>query len=70
MEELVYLSKQNDFDNLIYYYKGNTPPKTFVGFKGPLRFSNNIKEGNIALEKAEEEEEEEEEEEQKEFKSK
>ena len=62
MEEIVHLSKQIDFNNLIYHNKGNAPAKTFMGFKGPLIFFQNIKKGNIALEKAEEE--------QKEFKSK
>ena len=62
MEEVVDVKKQIDFNSLIYHYKSNTAPNTFIGFKGPLRFFNNIKEGNIALEKAEEE--------QKEFKSK
>ena len=62
MEEVVDVKKQIDFNSLIYHYKSNTDPNTFIGFKGPLRFFNNIKEGNIALEKAEEE--------QKEFKSK
>ena len=62
MEEIVDVSKQIHFNSLIYHYKGNTAPNTFIGFQGPLRFFNNIKEGNITLEKAEEE--------QKEFKSK
>ena len=62
MEEVVDVKKQIDFNSLIYHYKSNTAPNTFIGFKSPLRFFNNIKEGNIALEKAEEE--------QKEFKSK
>ena len=62
MEEIVHLSKQIDFNNLIYHDKGNAPAKTFMGFKGPLIFFKNIKKGNIALGKEEEEE--------KEFKSK
>ena len=49
MEEIVDLSKQTDFNNLISHYQGNTAPKTFIGFKGPLRCFNNIKEGNIAF---------------------
>ena len=32
MEEIVDFSKQIDFRNLIYYYKGNTAPKTFIDF--------------------------------------
>ena len=34
MEEIQYLSKQIDFNNLTY--KANTAPNTFLGFKGPL----------------------------------
>ena len=62
MEEIQDLSKQIDFNNLFYYYKGRNGPKNFVGFKGPLSFYRSIKEGNITLAKAKEQ--------QKEFKSK
>ena len=55
MEEIKDLSKQTDFNNLTYHYKGNNDPKTFVGFKGPLGFYTNIKEGYLTLEKAKEE---------------
>ena len=48
MEEIRDLSKQIDFNNLIYRYKSKTVPK------GPLKFYKHLKEGNI-LEKAEEE---------------
>ena len=61
MEEILGLSKKIDFNNLTYHYKGNTAPKTFIGFKGPLGFYKNIKEGYITLEKSKEK--------QKEFKS-
>ena len=61
MEEIQDLSKQIDFNNLTYRYKGNTASKTFIGFKGPLGFYRNIQEGYITLEKSEKE--------QKEFKS-
>ena len=61
MEEIQDLSKQTDFNNLTYHYKGNTAPKTFIGFKVPLGFYRNIKEGYVTLQKAEEK--------QKEFKS-
>ena len=54
MEENQDLSKQNDFNNLTYHYKVKNAPKHFIGFKGPLRFYRNIKEGYITLEKAEE----------------
>ena len=39
---------------IIYHYQVKNGPKSFIGFKGPLRFYRNIKEGYITLEKAEE----------------
>ena len=62
MEEIQDLRKQIDSNNLPYHYKGNTAPKTLIGYKGPLRFYRSIKEGYITLQKADED--------QKEFKSK
>ena len=61
MEEIRDLSKQINFNNLTYHYKGKTASKNFIAFKGPLGFYKNIKEGYITLEKTEEK--------QKEFKS-
>ena len=55
MEEMQNLSEQIDFDNLILYFKNESAPKKIVGFKGPLKFNKNIREGNITLEEAEEE---------------
>ena len=54
IEKIQDLSKQIDFNNLIYRYKGNTAPKKFIGFKDLLRFYQNITEGYIALEKVKE----------------
>ena len=42
MEEIKYLSKQIDFNNLTYRHKGNIP---LVSFIGPLGFYKNIKQG-------------------------
>ena len=36
IKELQDLSKQIDFNNLTYCYKGNTAGKTFIGFKSSL----------------------------------
>ena len=55
MEEIQVLSKQIDFNNSFYRNKGNTAPKTFIGYEGILGFYRNIKEGYITVEKAEEE---------------
>ena len=49
MEEVQDLSKQNDFNNLIYHYKSENVPKNSKCFKGPLKFFKNIKESNITL---------------------
>ena len=51
MEEIKDLSKQTDFSNLTYLYMGNNNWKTFMGYKGPLSFYGNIKEGYITLDK-------------------
>ena len=56
MEEIQDLSKEIDFNNLNQRY--NTVPKPFIGFKGPLDFYRNIKEGYITLERAGEEQKE------------
>ena len=32
------LSKQIDFNDLIYYFQGKSGPKNFINFKGPLVF--------------------------------
>ena len=48
------LSKQIDFNDLIYYFQGKSGPKNFINFKGPLGFYENKKDGYITLEKAEE----------------
>ena len=54
MDETQNLSKQVDFNNLIYYFKGEGDSKIFVRFKDPLTFYKNIKDGYTTLEKAEE----------------
>ena len=54
MGEIQNLSKDINFNNLTYYFKGNSSPKIIIGFKGQLGFYKNIKEGYTILEKAEE----------------
>ena len=46
------LSKQINFNNLIYYFKSKSVPKIFISFRGPLGFHKNIKDV-YTLEKAE-----------------
>ena len=48
------VSKKIDFNNLIYYFKGESGSKKFIGFKSPLGFIINTKDGYTTLEKAEE----------------
>ena len=45
MGEIQNLSKQINSNNLIYYFKNESGPKFFIGFKGPLRFYKSIKDG-------------------------
>ena len=48
MDKIPDLNKQNDFNNLIYYFKRESDPKNFISFKGPLSFYKNIKDGYIS----------------------
>ena len=48
------LSKEINVNNLIYHFKGESGPNSFIGFKSPLRFYKSIKDGYTTLQKAEE----------------
>ena len=48
------LSKIIDCNNLTYYFKGESAPKSFIGFKGPVGLYKNIKDGCVTLEEARE----------------
>ena len=41
--------KKIDFNNLTYFYKGNTALINFISFKGPLHIFKNIYDGNTTL---------------------
>ena len=43
------------FNDLTYFYKGNTAPIKFIGFKGPLHIFKSIYNGSIPLEDVEKE---------------
>ena len=45
MEDIQDLSKQINFNNLTYRYKGNDNQEAFICFKGPLGFYRNIMKG-------------------------
>ena len=47
MGEIQNLSKQIHFNNLVYYFKGESGTKYFISFKGPLALYKNIKDGYI-----------------------
>ena len=48
------LSKEINVNNLIYHFKGESGPNSFIDFKSPLRFYKSIKDGYTTLQKAEE----------------
>ena len=47
MEEIKYLSKRINFNDLTYHYKAKNDSKTFIGLKGPLSVDKSIKEGSV-----------------------
>ena len=53
-DEIQKASKQIDFNNLVYYFKGrDIAPINFIRFIGPLHIFNEIKNGNTSLKKVE-----------------
>ena len=54
MAEIRNSTKQIDFNNLTYSYKGESAPISFIGFKGPVRIFKSIHDGDITLEDVEE----------------
>ena len=63
IDEIHNISKEIDFNNLTYHFKGsNTAPIIIIDFRGPMYIYNEIKKGNMSTEKIKED--------QKQFKSK
>ena len=53
--EICNISKETDFNNLIYYFKGpHIAPINFVVFKGPVHIHNEIMNGDTTIKKLEE----------------
>ena len=53
--EIHNISKEINFNNLTYHFKGwNTAPINHIGFRGPMHIFNEMKNGNISIEKTEE----------------
>ena len=49
------ISKEINSNNLTYHFKGsNTAPINFIDFRGSMHIYNDIKNGNISIEKIEE----------------
>ena len=48
-------TKPIDYNNLIYYYKGNSAPTNFIDYKGPMSIFKKVHNGDINLEDTEEE---------------
>ena len=50
-----YTSKEINFNNSTYHFKGsNTAPINLIDFRGSMHIYNDIKNGNISIEKIEE----------------
>ena len=63
IDEIHNISKEIDFNNLTYHFKGSdTAPINFINFSGPMYIYNELKNRNVSTEKIEEDE--------KQFKSK
>ena len=48
-------SEPIDFNNLIYFYKGDSAPIKFISYKGPMHIFKSINNGDISLEDIEKE---------------
>ena len=53
MGEIYSMSKKNDFNDLIYYFKSKDITSTInsVGFKDPLHADNNIRNADVSIKK-------------------
>ena len=48
-------SEPIDFNSLIYFYKGNSAPIKFIGYRGPMHIFKSIHNGDVSLEDIEKE---------------
>ena len=53
MGEMQNLSRQINFNNLIYYRSKTSSPMNFIGFRGPLNLHNTIHDDNTTIKEAE-----------------
>ena len=55
IDEILNIGKEIDYTNLVYDFKGLTPPINFVKFGGPMYTYNQLKKGEKTLQQVEEE---------------
>ena len=55
LDEILEMSKEIDYNNLVYNFKGPTHPINFGLFRGPIFIYNHIKNGDTTLQQVEKE---------------
>ena len=55
IDEILEMSKKVNYGNLVYDFKGPTPPINFIKFEGPMYTYNQLKNGEKTLQQVEEE---------------
>ena len=55
IDEILEISKKINYANLVYDFKGSTPPINFINFEGPMYTYNQLKNGDKTLQQVEEE---------------
>ena len=53
MDKILEMSKEIDYSNLVYHFKGPTHPVNFAIFGGPMYTYNQLKNGDISLQQVE-----------------
>ena len=51
MDEILEMSKEINYNNLVCYFKGPTHPENFAIFDGPIYTYDQLKNGNISFSK-------------------
>ena len=57
MDEILKMSREIDYHNLVYDFRGSTPSISFTKFEGPMYTYNQLNLGNKTLQQVEEEQE-------------
>ena len=53
MDEILEMSRETNYNNLVYNFKGPTTPISFTRFGGPMYTYNQLKNGDTTLQQAE-----------------